>query len=98
MPFQKPTFTTKVAGAFLILALVTVATVGGVAYVRARQALEQAAFDRLRVTATLKQNEINRWLESCEQDFLIIARFPDVSRQLQRLLATPSALDRSAYE
>ncbi|MEM9163889.1 MAG: histidine kinase dimerization/phospho-acceptor domain-containing protein, partial [Cyanobacteria bacterium P01_F01_bin.4] len=97
MSFQKPTFTTKVAGAFLVLALVTVATVGGVAYVKARQALKQAAFDRLRVTATLKQNEINRWLESCEQDFLIIARFPDVSRQLQRLMATPSELDRSAY-
>ncbi|MEO1401304.1 MAG: ATP-binding protein [Cyanobacteria bacterium J06635_1] len=98
MSSQKPTFTTKVASAFLILALFTVATVGGVAYVRARQALKEAAFDRLRVTATLKQNEINRWLESCEQDFLIIARFPDVSRQLQQLLATPSEPDRTVYD
>ncbi|MEO0455362.1 MAG: ATP-binding protein [Cyanobacteria bacterium P01_A01_bin.114] len=99
MSFQKPSFTTKVASAFLILALVTVAMVGGVAYVRARQALKQAAFDRLRVTATLKQKEINRWLESCEQDFLMIAQFPDVDRQLQRLLSSGAgaAPNETAY-
>ncbi|NEP18010.1 MAG: response regulator [Leptolyngbya sp. SIO4C1] len=92
---QKPSFTTKVASAFLFLALLTVATVGGVAFVRARAALKQAAFDRLSVTATLKQQEINRWLESCEQDFLLIAQFPDVNQRLLQLVtSSPGSPDR----
>ncbi|MGF1482275.1 MAG: hypothetical protein ACFB4I_22815 [Cyanophyceae cyanobacterium] len=51
--------TTKVASSFLFLSLVAVGIVGGVAYLRARETLKQAAFNQLRVTATLKE-EINR--------------------------------------
>ena len=80
-------FTTKVASSFLLLSLVTVATVGGVAFVSAREALKQAAYNRLRVTATLKEQEIDRWLEACERDFLLITQFPDVQANLKIILS-----------
>ncbi|MEM9088180.1 MAG: ATP-binding protein [Cyanobacteria bacterium P01_F01_bin.53] len=89
-------FTARIARSFLILAMATVAMVGTVAYIRGRQALEEATYSRLNTTVTLKQNEITRWLESCEEDFLLIAQFPTVKRDIQVLL-TQSA-DSSDYQ
>ncbi len=89
-------FTARIARSFLILAMATVAMVGTVAYVRGRKALETATYNRLNITATLKQKEITRWLESCEEDFLLIAQFPTVKRDIQVLL-TQSA-DTSDYQ
>ena len=55
MKFWQQSLTTKVANYFLLLSLITVGIVGSVAYFRARNALRAAAFDRLRVAATLKE-------------------------------------------
>ncbi len=96
MSQQQPSFTVAIARSFLLLALVTVSMVGTVAFVRGRSALKQAAYSRLKVTATLKEKEISRWLESCEEDFLLIAQFPTVNRDLQTLLTSPS--DSPAYQ
>ncbi|WP_375469493.1 ATP-binding protein [uncultured Nostoc sp.] len=46
--------TTKVASSFLLLSLVTVGIVGGFAFINARDALKQAAFEKLSAAATLK--------------------------------------------
>ena len=96
MSRQQPSFTAAIARSFLLLSLVTVSMVGTVAFVRGRAALKQAAYSRLNVTATLKEKEISRWLESCEEDFLLIAQFPTVTRDLQMLLANPP--ESSAYQ
>ena len=78
--------TTKIANSFLLLALITVSIVGGVAYFRARSALKQAAFDRLNVAATLKEQEIARWFEDRQRDFLHTTQMPDVQANLNILL------------
>ncbi|MBW4534440.1 MAG: response regulator [Pleurocapsa minor HA4230-MV1] len=78
--------TTKIANYFLLLALITVSIVGGVAYFRAREALKQAAFDRLSVAATLKEGEITRWFEDQQRDFLHTTQMPDVQANLDILL------------
>ena len=78
--------TTKIANYFLLLALMTVGIVGGVAYFLAREALKQAAFDRLNVAATLKEAEINRWFEDRQRDFLQTTQMPDVPANLDTLL------------
>ncbi|MGL6338428.1 MAG: sensor histidine kinase, partial [Waterburya sp.] len=78
--------TTKIANYFLLLALITVSIVGGVAYFRAREALKQAAFDRLSVAATLKEGEITRWFEDQQRDFLQTTQMPDVQANLDILL------------
>jgi len=69
-----------------MLALITVSIVGGVAYFRARGALKQAAFDRLNVAATLKEQEIRRWFEDKQRDFLHTTQMPDVQSNLEILL------------
>ena len=87
MQFWNQLLTTKVASSFLLLSLVAVGVVGGVAFVKAREALKQAAFDRLSVTATLKEEEITRWFEDQQRDFLLTTRFPDVQANLKILLS-----------
>ncbi|MEO1693086.1 MAG: hypothetical protein AAFR63_16405, partial [Cyanobacteria bacterium J06631_6] len=49
--------TTKIANYFLLFALITVGIMGGVAYCRSREALEQVAFDRL-MSRTIKSEVI----------------------------------------
>lgn len=95
MKLPQLSFTTKIANYFLLLALFTVSIVGGVAYFRAREALKQAAFDRLRVAATLKEQEIVRWFEDRQRDFLHTTQMPDVQNNLAVLLGDG---DRQAKE
>lgn len=86
MKLPQLSLTTKIANYFLLLALVTVGIVGGVAYFRARKALEEAAFSRLNVAATLKEEEINRWFEDQQRDFLLTTQMPDVQRNINVIL------------
>ncbi len=88
MMFWNQRLTTKVATSFLLLSLVSVGVVGGVAFIKAREALKQAAFDRLNVTATLKEEEITRWFEDQQRDFLLTIQSPDVQANLKILLST----------
>ncbi|MEO0770803.1 MAG: hypothetical protein AAFY72_15520, partial [Cyanobacteria bacterium J06649_4] len=89
-------FTSRIARSFLLLSMLTVAVVGTVAYIQGRNALESAARSRLQMTATLKQKEITRWLESCEEDFLLMAEFPTVKNSIQTLLTAQP--DTPAYQ
>lgn len=91
LKFWSQNLTHRVANSFLFLSLVTLGVVGGVAFWHARDALKQAAFDRLSVAATLKEEQINLWFEDQERDFLLITQFPDVQRNLKIILsAEPS--------
>ena len=86
MKFWQQSLTAKVANYFLLLSLLTVGVVGSVAYLRAKNALRTAAFERLRVAATLKEAEINRWFEDQQRDFLLTTQLPDVQANLKILL------------
>jgi signal transduction histidine kinase/DNA-binding response OmpR family regulator len=99
MKLPQLSLTTKIANYFLLLALMTVGIVGGVAYFRARKALQQAAFDRLNVTATLKESEISRWFEDQQRDFLLTTQMPDVRTNLTILLQSEVASEKKqAYK
>ncbi|MBE9193331.1 response regulator [Gloeocapsopsis crepidinum LEGE 06123] len=87
MKFWEQHLTTKVAGSFLLLSLMAVGVVGSVAFFQAREALKQAAFNRLSVAATLKEEEITRWFEDQRQDFLLVTQYPAVQRNLETLLS-----------
>lgn len=88
MQFGNQHLTTKVASFFLLLSLLAIGIVGGVAFYRAREALKQAAFNQLSVAATLKEEEITRWFEDQQQDFLLVSQYPAVQKNLKFLLST----------
>ena len=86
MSRSSASFTTRIARSFLLLALLAVMMVSTVAYFHGRNALKRAAYSRLELAATLKEDEILNWLESCEEDFLLIAEFPSVQAEMRVLL------------
>ena len=96
MKFWNQHLTIKVASSFLFLSLVTVGVVGGFAFLNAKE----AAFERLSAAATLKEEEITRWFEDQERDFLLVTQFPDVQNNFQILLNSQAgdANYRQAYK
>ena len=86
MKFWKQHLTTKIAGSFLLLSLFTVGVVGGVTFIRAREALKKETFERLDVAASLKQQEISRWFQTQLKDFSFIVNFPDIENKFNSIL------------
>lgn len=95
MKFWKQHLTTKIAGSFLLLSLVTVGVVGGVTFIKARDALKKEAFERLDVAASLKQQEISRWFKTQLKDFSFIIDFPDIQEKFSSILS--SNISESEY-
>ena len=91
MNFWNQHLTTKVASSFLLLSLLSVGAVGGVAFFKAREALKQAAFNRLSVSATLKEEEIARWFEDQQRDFLLVNQLPDIQRYFSLLFSAKNS-------
>ncbi|MCJ8278431.1 MAG: ATP-binding protein [Rivularia sp. ALOHA_DT_140] len=96
MKFWKQHLTTKIAGSFLLLSLITVGVVGGVTFLKARDALKKEALERLDVAASLKEQEINRWFDFQFKDFSFVVEFPDFKNNLKSILS-PS-ISKSEYE
>ena len=65
---------------FLLLSWSSVVTVGTLAFVRARQELSGAALTRLEAAASLKGDELRRWIEGQRRDVLVLAAWPDLKR------------------
>ena len=78
MKFWKKSLLARLVGYFLLLSLVTVSLVGYIALIRAREALKQSVFDRLDAVATLKEGELNRWIDDQRQNVVFIAWSPEV--------------------
>lgn len=96
MKLWKQSQTAPITTAFLILALTTVTIVGGVSFLRAREALKDAVFGQLNVAASLKQQEIERWFEERERDFLVLIQSPDAQAYFKTLLQ--SEPDSTEYQ
>ncbi|PSB54225.1 hybrid sensor histidine kinase/response regulator [Chamaesiphon polymorphus] len=86
MQIRKRNCLTNISNTILFLALLTVAIVGGVSFFSAREALKEASFNQLKVAATLKEAEINRWFEERERDFAILSQSPDTQANFKLLL------------
>jgi signal transduction histidine kinase/DNA-binding response OmpR family regulator/HAMP domain-containing protein len=91
MKFWKKSLMARLVGYFLLLSLVTVSLVGYIAFIRAREALKQSVFDRLHAVATLKEDELNRWIDDQRRDVVFIAWLPEVRAQAGSLLSYPES-------
>jgi signal transduction histidine kinase len=91
MKFWRKSLMARLVGYFLLLSLVTVSLVGYIAFLRAREALKQSVFDRLYAVATLKEDELNRWIDDQRRDVVFIAWLPEVRAQAGSLLSHPQS-------
>lgn len=85
---------------YLVLSVLTITLVGYIAFIQAREALKVSVFERLNGVATLKANELNRWMNDQLRDVLFIAGLPSVQIQGETLFRHPksSPAYQVAYE
>ncbi|MEM6521910.1 MAG: histidine kinase dimerization/phospho-acceptor domain-containing protein, partial [Cyanobacteria bacterium P01_C01_bin.70] len=86
MADRNKTLMEQIVRYFLLLSLVTVGIISAVAYLYSRHAIKQALFDRLTLTATLKEDELNRWIEDQREEMLAIANLPEVQTSVAGLV------------
>ena len=70
---------------FLLLSTATVGLVGYIAFIQAKEALKESVFDRLNAVVTLKEDELNRWVNDQLRDMLFIAQIPLIKAQGEAL-------------
>jgi PAS domain S-box-containing protein len=98
MKFWKKSLMVRLVSYFLLLSLATVGLVGLAAFIQAREALKTSVFERLSGVATLKEDELNRWVNDQLRDVLFIAQIPQVQAQGEALFndAEPDSAYQSA--
>jgi serine phosphatase RsbU (regulator of sigma subunit)/HAMP domain-containing protein len=89
MKFWKRSLLARLVLSYLLLSLLTVGLVGSIAFVQAREALRVSLFERLNGVATLKANELNRWVNDQLRDVLFIANLSIIQIQGEILFRQP---------
>lgn len=79
---------------FLFLSIATVIIVSLIAFRQAQQALTESIYARLDVTATLKEDELIRWLQDQQQDVVWLASLQEVQQPLSQILTLPPTSDQ----
>ena len=89
----------RLVGYFSLLSLVAVSSVGAIAFVRARDSIQKLVFDRLEITATLKEEALNLWIENQRHATISLAQLSEIRTQAQVLLTEEESTDefRQAY-
>lgn len=90
MSFWKKHLTARLAGFFLLLSLTTVSIVGYVAYMRAREALSQAAVEHLETVANIKKDEFNGWLNEQRRNLVFITWLPEFRKLAGAIASYPA--------
>ncbi|MBP0018596.1 MAG: HAMP domain-containing protein [Cyanobacteria bacterium SBLK] len=78
----------RLIGAFSLLSLVTVSSAGAIAFFRGRAEIEKLVFERLEVTATLKEEALNLWVDNQRNAVASLARVPEIRDLVEDLLTS----------
>ncbi|MDX1977136.1 MAG: ATP-binding protein [Pseudanabaenaceae cyanobacterium bins.68] len=85
--FFKKSLLLQLVTYFSFLSLVTVVLVALSAYFRARDSLTKSVYDRLSVATSLKDFQVNEWLDNQRRDVLLISKTPSLQANIEVLLA-----------
>lgn len=86
MKFWTKSLMSRLVVYFLLLSVVTVFCVGAIAFQSAKASIQQLVFDRLEVTATLKEEALNLWVENQKNATVSLAQLPDLKTAAAILL------------
>ncbi len=67
----------QLVGYFSLLSIVTVLLVAVSANVRSRDALRRSVIDRLDVATSLKESQVNQWVDNQRRDVILMTQLPD---------------------
>ena len=68
----------QLVGYFSILSIVTVLLVAISANSRSRDVLKRSLFDRLNVATSLKESQVNQWVDNQRRDVILMTQLPDL--------------------
>jgi signal transduction histidine kinase/DNA-binding response OmpR family regulator len=88
MKFWKSSLLAQLVSYFSVLSVVMVGLVAYAAYNRAKDSLRQSVLDRLTVAASLKEFQLNEWIDIQREDVLLISQLPEVQAEVAILLTT----------
>ena len=86
MKFWKSSLLNQLVSYFSVLSVVTVSIVAWAAYTRAKDSLQQSVQDRLTVATSLKEFQLNQWVENQRKDVLLMSQLPEIQQQIAILL------------
>lgn len=96
MKFWTKSLMSRLVVYFLLLSVITVFSVGAIAFAQARASIENLVFERLEVTATLKEEALDLWLKNQLDATLSLAELPGILAQARVLLAAEESGRASA--
>ncbi|VXD15766.1 Adenylate/guanylate cyclase [Planktothrix serta PCC 8927] len=99
MKFWTKSLMSRLVVYFLLLSVLTVFFMGAIAFQSAKTSIQQLVFDRLEVTATLKEEALNLWVENQKNATVSLAQLPDLQTAAEILLTANSSSQewRDAY-
>lgn len=86
MKFLRRSLLAQLVTYFVFLSVMIASLVGYIAFVQARNTLQQAVFEQLEASATLKDDELNRWVADQRETVLLMASLPETKIQAEKLL------------
>lgn len=84
--FWQKSLRARLVASFMLLSLATVGLTAYAAFEFARSSLTEAVYGELSAIATLKRDEISRWIADQREDVLLIASLPEVKKLAVELL------------
>ncbi|MEM9538543.1 MAG: ATP-binding protein [Cyanobacteria bacterium P01_E01_bin.42] len=87
LAFWKKSLLVQIVGSFSALSFTIVGLTGYLAFVRARDSLKQSIFERLTAVASLKEEELDRWLLDRRNILLSLIQLPEIEAQAKILLS-----------
>ena len=91
MKFWKSSLLNQLVSYFSLLSVVTVSIVALAAYTRAKDSLQQSVQDRLTVATSLKEFQLNQWVETQRKDVLLMSQLPEIQQQIAVLLTVDNS-------
>ncbi|MEM8638531.1 MAG: adenylate/guanylate cyclase domain-containing protein [Cyanobacteria bacterium P01_G01_bin.54] len=82
---------TRLISYFSLLSLATVSTVGCLTFLGARVVIKRLVFDRLRVSAQLKEQALNLWVENQKEATIAIAQLSTLREEIDALIQNDRA-------
>ena len=78
MKFWKHSLMFRLVGRFSLVSIAAVFGVGAIAFLRAKSTLETSTLERLEVTATLKEQALERWIRNQREGTMALAALPEL--------------------
>jgi PAS domain S-box-containing protein len=94
MKAWKKSLIVQIVGYFLLLSFVTVSTICFVAFWQARAALQDSIIKQLNLTADLKEDELNRWIEDQREEINTLIKMPDIQNIKPLLFPSDGAVQQ----